>query len=243
MCSIRARSPEAERSEARKEIYLFEHPRFLAVGLRPPCFPTRGNCQFPRPLSDTGFLLKLAFTGFLFLVKLLSMPVPKKLINFLEKSKVKYQIIEHKTVYTAYDKVQTLKVPEKMVGKTLVFKTDPEGKPSASYGASGKLAVVLIPANKNLDKEKIKKLLKAKKVELVSERLIKNKFKGVKVGAVPPFGNLWGLGTFADKSLINQPKLIVNGGDYNFSIKISSVSFKKLIPELVIGSFSKAKSR
>jgi len=171
------------------------------------------------------------------------MPVPKKLINFLEKSKVKYQIIEHKTVYTAYDKVQTLKrgplaggwrvgrSPEKMVGKTLVFKTD------------GKLAMALIPANKNLDKEKIKKLLKAKKVDLVSEKLIKNKFKGVKVGAIPPFGNLWGLGTFADKSLINQPKLIVNGGDYNFSIKISSVSFKKLIPELVIGSFSKAKSR
>jgi len=165
------------------------------------------------------------------LVKLLSMPVPKKLINFLEKSKVKYQIIEHKTVYTAYDKVQTLKVPEKMVGKTLILKTD------------GKLAMVLIPANKNLDKRKIKKLLKAKKVDLVSEKLIKNKFKGVKVGAVPPFGNLWGLGTFTDKSLINQPKLIVNGGDYNFSIKISSVSFKKLIPELVIGSFSKAKSR
>jgi Ala-tRNA(Pro) deacylase len=160
--------------------------------------------------------------------------VPKKIIKFLEKGKVlpagrqvKYEIVKHKTVYTAYDKAQTLKVPEKMIGKTLVFKTD------------GKLAMALIPANKNLDKEKIKKLLKAKKVDLVSERLIKNKFKGVKVGAIPPFGNLWGLGTFADKSLINQPKIILNGGDYNFSIKISPVSFKKLIPELVIGSFSK----
>jgi Ala-tRNA(Pro) deacylase len=157
------------------------------------------------------------------------MAVPKKIINFLEKNKIKYEILKHRTVYTAYDKAKTLKVPEKMVGKTLVLKTD------------GKLAMALIPANKNLDKEKIKKLLKAKKVDLASERLIKNKFKGVKVGAIPPFGNLWGLGTFADKSLINQPKIILNGGDYNFSIKISPVSFKKLIPELVIGSFSKAK--
>jgi len=155
------------------------------------------------------------------------MAVPKKIINFLEKNKIKYEILKHRTVYTAYDKAKTLKVPEKIVGKTLVFKTD------------GKLAMALIPANKNLDKEKIKKLLKAKKVDLASERLIKNKFKGVKVGAIPPFGNLWGLGTFADKSLINQPKIILNGGDYNFSIKISPVSFKKLIPELVIGSFSK----
>jgi len=157
--------------------------------------------------------------------------VPKKIINFLEKNKIRYEILKHRTVYTAFDKAKTLKIPEKIVGKTLILKTD------------GKLTIALIPANKNLDKEKIKKLLKAKKVDLVSEKLIKNKFKGVKVGAIPPFGNLWGFVTFTDKSLINQPKFILNSGDYNFSIKISSVSFKKLIPELVIGNFGKAKSR
>jgi hypothetical protein len=41
--------------------------------------------------------------------------VPKKILNFLKKSKVKYEIIKHKTVFTAFDKSQTLKVPEKTV--------------------------------------------------------------------------------------------------------------------------------
>ena len=171
------------------------------------------------------------------------MAVSKKIISFLEKNKVKYEILKHRTVYTAFDKAKTLKIPEKMVGKTLVLKTD------------GKLAMVLIPANKNLDLQKFKKLAKAlpaaclpdrqgrqvKKIDFASERLIKNKFKGVKVGAIPPFGNLWGIRTFIDNSLMREKEIILNGGDYNFSIKLKSKEIKKLVPDSIFGNFGKKK--
>ena len=172
------------------------------------------------------------------------MPIPKKIIkypsvakggdarkfiDFLEKAKVKYESIKHRTVYTAYDKAQTLKVPQKIVGKTLIVKFDKD------------IGLVLIPANKNLDKGKLKKVAKVKNVDFVKEAWMKKRLIGAKVGAIPPFGNLWKLPTFFDKSLMNQPKIIVNGGDYNWSIKINPASFKKLIPDLVIGSFSKSR--
>jgi len=70
---------------------------------------------------------------------------------------------------------------------------------------------------------------------------MKKNLKGVKVGAIPPLGNLWGLPTFIEKSLFNQPKIIINGGDYNSSIKINSASLKKLISDLVVGSFGAKK--
>jgi len=167
--------------------------------------------------------------SFIFATINANMPIPQKLIDFLEKNKVKYTLVKHRTVYTAYDKVATLKMKPNIIGKTLVLKIDKN------------LAAVLIPANKNLDKNKLKKVAKVKNLDFVSERIIKNKLKGVKVGAIPPFGNLWGLATFIDKSLINQPKIIVNGGDCNFSIKISPAALKKIIPDLIIGTFSKAK--
>jgi len=157
------------------------------------------------------------------------MPIPKKIINFLEKNKVKYEAIQHRIVYTAFDKAATLKVPERIVGKTLVMKMDK------------KIGLALIPANKVLDKEKFKKMAKAKNVDFIKEAWMKKNLKGLKVGAIPPFGNLWRLLTFIDKSLLNQPKIIINGGDYNFSIKITPASLKKLIPDLVIGNFSKAR--
>lgn len=157
--------------------------------------------------------------------------IPQKLIKFLEKAKVKYEPIEHRIVYTAFDKAQTLKVSEKIVGKTLILKTDKE------------IFIALIATNKNLDTNKLKKIAKAKKIGFVSEKVIKNKFKGVKVGAIPPFGNLFKLKTFIDNFLLKQPKIIINGGDYNWSIKISGASLKKIIPDLMKGSFSKARSR
>jgi Cys-tRNA(Pro) deacylase len=157
------------------------------------------------------------------------MAIPKKIINFLNKSKIKYKILEHKTVYTAFDKSQTLKVDPKIVGKTLILKGDRN------------LKVVLTPANKNLDLKKFKKLGKFKKVDFVSEKEIKKKFKGVKVGAIPPFGNLWKFQTFVEKSILKEKEVILNGGDWNFSIKINPKDLKNLIPDLVIGNIAKAK--
>lgn len=157
------------------------------------------------------------------------MPIPKKIINFLEKAKIKYEPLNHRTVYTAYDKAQTLKIPQSLVGKTLIMKIDKI------------LVLVLIPANKILDKNKFKKFSKGKKIDFARESLIKSKIKGAKVGAVPPFGSLWKLKTFVDRSLIKQAKIIINGGNYQCSIRIKSGDFKKLIPDLLIGSFSKAR--
>jgi len=164
------------------------------------------------------------------------MAIPKKIIKFLEKAGVKYEPIEHRTVYTAYDKAATLKVSPKIIGKTLVLKIDKT------------FAFVLIPANKNLDKGKFKKIARTKQVDFVKEVWMKKNLKGLKIGAVPPFGLAlflkrarWKLLTFADKTLLKEPKIIVGAGNYNWSIKISPAVLKKIVPDLVTGSFSAAK--
>ena len=162
------------------------------------------------------------------------MAIPGKVLKFLEKAKVKYEPIKHRTVYTAYDKAATLKIPEKIVGKTLVVRLD------------RRVGLVLIPANRNLDKGKLKKTAHPlygypKKINFVTEVWMKKNLKGVKVGAIPPFGNLWKLPTFIDRSLLKAPKIYINGGDYNWSIKISGASLKKLIPDLIAGNFGKTR--
>lgn len=167
------------------------------------------------------------------------MAIAKKITNFLEKNKLKYKIIEHKTVYTAFDKAQTLKAPLKIIGKTLVVRFDRE------------TAILLISANRNLDKKKLKKVVNKKrkkedkklvsKISFVSESWMKKKLRGTKLGAVPPFGPLWKMETFVDRNFLRQPKIILNSGDCNFSFKISSTVFKKKLPGLTIGNFTKAR--
>lgn len=159
--------------------------------------------------------------------------IPARVKKFLDSSGVKYELLEHRTVFTAHDKAATLHTPEKMVGKTLVIKLDKE------------LALITLSANKNLDKKKFIKAAKATvatkvaRLEFATERLIKNKLKGVKIGAVPPFGSLWGTMTFIDRRLMKNPKIIINSGDNNWSVKITPAQYKKLVPKLVMGDFSK----
>ena len=167
------------------------------------------------------------------------MPIPQKITKYLEKAKVKYEPVKHKTVYTARDKAATLRVPEKIVGKVLVVKFN------------GSFSLVLVPANKNLDKRKFLKVVndwlkkeKQKSVKLINfgtEKWMKKNLKGVKIGAIPPFGKIWGLPTFVDRGLMRNPKIIVSVGDYNWSIKISKDNLRKLMPDLITGSFEKAK--
>jgi len=158
------------------------------------------------------------------------MNIPAKIKGFLEKNRVKYEIVEHKTVYTAYDKAATLKIKPNIIGKTLIIKFGKE------------IAFILIPGNKNLDLKLLKKTLKtASKIDFVGEKWMKNNLKGIKLGAAPPFGILWKFKTFADRNLLKNPKIIINSGIHEISLKITPAEFKKHIPNLIVSNFGKAK--
>ena len=167
------------------------------------------------------------------------MAIPKKLLNYLEKNKIKFELIEHRIVYTAWDLVQTLhlKTPAEVV-KTLIVKIDKD------------YVLVLLPSNKNLDKGKFKKAvnqwrkkqeLKAvKKIDFAKEAWMKKNIKTGKLGAVPPFGKLLGMPVFADNAVLKPLKVIINAGDYGVSLKIETKDLIKL-EEPIRGSFSKKK--
>lgn len=166
--------------------------------------------------------------------------ISKTLQNFLNKNKVKYETVKHKTVYTAYDKAATLKLKPAMVGKTVIVSFD--GK---NY------ALGLIPANKNLDKKNLlaafnklrqeKKERPHKKIDFVTEKWMKANIKNSKLGATPPFGILYKLPFFIDDSLTKQSRIIVNSGEYESSLKLSPSTLIKLDPNITKGSFSVAK--
>ena len=168
------------------------------------------------------------------------MPISKTLQSFLDKNKIKYEVVEHKIVYTAHDKAATLHVKPNIVGKTMVMVFDKKH-----------YMIGLIPANKNLDKKKVliafNNLRKKagergyKKIDFAKESWMKKTFKGIDVGATPPFSSFYNLPFFIDNSLIKQTKIIVNGGKYNLSLKISPANLLKLNPQAIKGDFSQAK--
>lgn len=155
------------------------------------------------------------------------MPIPKKIINYLDKNKVNYEVVEHRKVFTAYDAAQTLHVKVSQIAKNLLIK-------------AGKTYVLaILPADRNLDFSKLGKIAGAAKVSLPKEGVMQKLFK-VKPGALPAFGGVYKIPVFLDKALLKETKLIFSSGSFTESIKMSLSTYKKL-EQPQVGAFSVAK--
>ncbi|MFH0791684.1 MAG: YbaK/EbsC family protein [bacterium] len=167
------------------------------------------------------------------------MGTSNRIIKFISGSK--YKLINHRTVYTAYDKATTLKVKPDMIVKTLAVKADKE------------IYIVAIPGNRNLDIIRLKKELNVlrkknkekifQKIDFLKEGIIKQSFKEIKVGAIPPFGSLWKLNTVIDKPLLRQKKLLISAGNYEESLEISPTELKKIVPDIIALNVSMARPK
>lgn len=162
------------------------------------------------------------------------MTLPKKLLKYLDDNKIKYDILEHRKVFTALDCAETQHLKPQEIVKTMVMKAD------ANY------ILALLPANKNTDKAKLKKAVNTwisklpkdsdwkkvfkkavQKIDFAKEAWMKKNLLG-KVGATPPFGRLQKLPVFMDSSLYKAVNLIVNAGEYTQSLKIKTKAYIKL---------------
>jgi len=155
------------------------------------------------------------------------MKIPAKLSAFLNKNKVGYEPVEHRTVYTALDKAATLRVKPGLIVKTLILKAGKE------------IIMVVLAGNRNLNKVKFKKAAKLKNFDFISEKLMKTKFKDFKAGAVPPFGLLFKIPCFVDKNLLKEKIVYASAGNYETSLKISPKILEKL--GAIKANFSDAK--
>jgi Ala-tRNA(Pro) deacylase len=157
--------------------------------------------------------------------------LPKKVAVFLEKNNTKFETIGHRTVFTAFDKAATMKVKPTAIAKVLVLKIDKD------------IAMAIVGGDRNLDLEGLQKLAKAKKIDFAKERAIVEICKGIDPGAIPPFGDLWGVKVFCDKKILEVPRIIFSGGSYEVSVKMAPGTFKKMNSGMLVGNFSKKKEK
>ncbi|MGQ9561335.1 MAG: aminoacyl-tRNA deacylase [Candidatus Oleimicrobiaceae bacterium] len=152
------------------------------------------------------------------------MPV-KALKEFLDREKVKYTTINHSAAYTAQEIAAAAHVPGKELAKTVVVKID------------GRMALAVLPASQRVDFARLKELAGAQKVELASEQEFKELFPECEVGAMPPFGNLYGMEVYAAQSLAEDEQIAFNAGSHTQLIRLAYKDFARLV-QPKIGQFS-----
>jgi Ala-tRNA(Pro) deacylase len=144
------------------------------------------------------------------------MEIPRQLIECLEQNNVQYEILHHTEAVTAQRIAQAEHVKGRRQAKVVMLKC----------GDQHLMAV--LPADHHIDLEKVEKVL-GKPVSIDKEADFKSLFPNTAIGAMPPFGNLYGLATYVDKRLAEQDYIVFEAGTHTDAIIISYSDYEKIV--------------
>jgi len=146
----------------------------------------------------------------------------QKLKEFLDSRKIKYVTITHSLAYTAQEIAASAHIAGKELAKTVMVKID------------GKMAMAVLPASYKVSFDLLKRAAGASKVELANEQEFRDMFPESEVGAMPPFGNLYGTEVFVDESLSQDEEIAFNSGSHTELIKLAYRDFERLVKPKVV---------
>lgn len=152
------------------------------------------------------------------------MPI-QKLKEFLDANKIKYVTIRHSTAYTAQETAASAHIPGKELAKTVVLRVD------------GRMTIAVLPASHRLDLPLLKKAVGARDVEIAHEADFRDMFPGCDTGAMPPFGNLYGMDVLVDELLAANAEIAFNACSHSELVKLKYDDYVKLAKPR-IASFS-----
>jgi Ala-tRNA(Pro) deacylase len=154
------------------------------------------------------------------------MPV-RKLKEFLDNNKVKYVSIKHSCAYTAQEIAASTHIKGKELAKTVMVRLD------------DKMAMAVLPASHRVDLDRLKEAVGARTIELSVERDFENLFPECEVGAMPPFGNLYGMEVFVAKSLAEDEEIAFNAGSHTELIRMAYKDFERFVKPKILAFSSK----
>jgi Ala-tRNA(Pro) deacylase len=150
----------------------------------------------------------------------------KMLREFLDQNKVRYVTVKHSVAYTAQEIAASAHIKGKELAKTVLIKID------------GKMAMCVLPASYKIDFDLLKESLGGKNVRIANEVEFKDKFPECDVGAMPPFGNLYGMDVYVEEILAKDDEIAFNACSHVELFQMSFKDFGRLVkPRLIRFSF------
>jgi Ala-tRNA(Pro) deacylase len=99
---------------------------------------------------------------------------------------------------------------------------------------NGCFIMIVLPSNYLINLDVIANALDVKDAQLASEKELQSLFPDCEVGAMPVFGNLYGLSVYIDNTLFEAEELIFEAGNHHEVIKIAYRDFEMLVrPEAI----------
>jgi Ala-tRNA(Pro) deacylase len=136
--------------------------------------------------------------------------------QYLDEHDVHYTITPHEQAFTAQEVAAEAHVSGRRFAKVVVVKVD------------GQLALAVLPAKEEVQVDQLARSLGAESVALASEAEFRQQFPGCEVGAMPPFGNLFGVETYVSQHLAETEQIAFNAGTHTEVMELPYRDYERL---------------
>lgn len=142
--------------------------------------------------------------------------------EYLDRRNIKYAVVSHAPAFTAQEIAASAHIPGKVLAKTVVVKVD------------GSLAMAVLPAHLQIDFQHLAEALGTSVVELATETEFMDRFPESEVGAMPPFGPLYGLPVYVSEELTHDRVIAFNAGSHSQLIQMAYQDFERLVKPRIV---------
>ena len=144
------------------------------------------------------------------------MSISQTLKDYLDRERVRYDILSHPEAFRAAAIAHALHTPEKEMAKVVIVKVDE------------RFVMTVLPASWQVDLRRLRDVFLTSHVRLATEDELKDLFPDCELGAMPPFGILYRLPVFVDRSLTEDEQITFQAGTHSEAIRMRYMDFAAL---------------
>lgn len=156
------------------------------------------------------------------------MSIPSSIARFLEG--MPYQVVTHRTAFTAQEEAAAAHVPGREWAKTVVCFADETP------------ILAVLPAHYQVDLERLRKLAGAATIRIAMERELSELYPACETGAVPPLGQLFGQRVFVDTVIAEDTEVVFHAGTHVDAVRMRYADLASLAAP-VVGEFGRAQGK
>ena len=139
----------------------------------------------------------------------------KRLEKLFRAENVRFSVIKHAEEYGAQRVAGAAHIPGQQLAKVVMVYADDQP------------AMLVMPAPYRLDMAKVRRALGAKQVRLAGETEFAPMFPDCEVGAMPPFGKLYGVPVYVDRTLSAQTQIAFRGGSHREIFQVAFADYER----------------
>jgi Ala-tRNA(Pro) deacylase len=145
------------------------------------------------------------------------------LLRYLKSNNVEFQVLDHDPAFSAHDVAALTHVPEGEMAKAVLIKLDEH------------FWMAVLRADQRINQQMIRRVFGARDVHLAHEEDLGTMFPDCQIGAMPPFGNLYGLPVLLEEGLAEDDEIVFNACTHTKSIRMKFKDFRRLAKPVIAG--------